>query len=49
VFKRATAWLFYRLMRAVTENEIEANVGEFRLDEPARGRRAAGAARAAPL
>jgi len=31
VFKRATAWLFYRLMRAVTENEIEANVGEFRL------------------
>jgi len=31
VFKRATAWLFYRLLRAVTENEIEANVGEFRL------------------
>ena len=31
VFKRATAWLFYRLMRAVTENEMEANVGEFRL------------------
>jgi dolichol-phosphate mannosyltransferase len=30
-FKRATAWLFYRLMRAVTENEIESNVGEFRL------------------
>ncbi len=31
VFKRATAWLFYRAMRAVTDNEIEANVGEFRL------------------
>jgi dolichol-phosphate mannosyltransferase len=31
VFKRATAWLFYWLLRAVTENEIEANVGEFRL------------------
>jgi dolichol-phosphate mannosyltransferase len=31
LFKRATAWLFYRLMRAVTESGIEANVGEFRL------------------
>jgi len=31
MFKRATAWLFYGLMSAVTENGIEANVGEFRL------------------
>ncbi len=31
VFKRATAWLFYRVMRAVTDDGIEANVGEFRL------------------
>jgi dolichol-phosphate mannosyltransferase len=30
-FKRATAWLFYRLMRAATDSGIEANVGEFRL------------------
>jgi dolichol-phosphate mannosyltransferase len=30
-FKRATAWLFYRIMGFLTKNEIEANVGEFRL------------------
>ncbi len=30
-FKRATAWLFYRIMGFLTRNEIEANVGEFRL------------------
>jgi len=30
-FKRATAWLFYRLMGALADGGIEANVGEFRL------------------
>lgn len=30
-FKRGTAWLFYRLMDALAEGGIEANVGEFRL------------------
>jgi dolichol-phosphate mannosyltransferase len=30
-FKRATAWLFYRIMGFLTKNEIQANVGEFRL------------------
>jgi dolichol-phosphate mannosyltransferase len=30
-FKRASAWLFYRLMRAATESALEPNVGEFRL------------------
>ena len=30
-FKRATAWLFYRIIGLLTKNEIEANVGEFRL------------------
>jgi dolichol-phosphate mannosyltransferase len=31
VFKRVTAWAFYRIMGRLTKNEIEANVGEFRL------------------
>jgi polyisoprenyl-phosphate glycosyltransferase len=31
LFKRVTAWTFYRIMGALTNNEIEANVGEFRL------------------
>ncbi len=30
-FKRATAWLFYRLMRMVGDTGIDAGVGEFRL------------------
>jgi dolichol-phosphate mannosyltransferase len=31
VFKRVSAWLFYRLMDAVTDSGMVANVGEFRL------------------
>lgn len=31
VFKRATAWLFYRLMGTLADGGVEANVGEFRL------------------
>jgi len=31
LFKRVTAWAFYRIMGALTNHEIEANVGEFRL------------------
>ncbi len=31
LFKRATAWLFYRLMGAVSERGLTADVGEFRL------------------
>ena len=31
LFKRVTAWTFYRIMGALTNHEIEANVGEFRL------------------
>jgi len=31
IFKRVTAWTFYRIMGRLTKNEIEANVGEFRL------------------
>jgi dolichol-phosphate mannosyltransferase len=31
LFKRVTAWLFYRIMGSLTNHEIEANVGEFRL------------------
>jgi dolichol-phosphate mannosyltransferase len=30
-FKRATAWLFYRLMGLMSANAVEPNVGEFRL------------------
>jgi dolichol-phosphate mannosyltransferase len=30
-FKRGTAWLFYRLMGAVTDRGLAPNVGEFRL------------------
>lgn len=30
-FKRATAWLFYRLLRKLTEIEIPEDVGDFRL------------------
>lgn len=30
-FKCATAWLFYRLMRMATHNDLPADVGEFRL------------------
>jgi glycosyltransferase involved in cell wall biosynthesis len=30
-FKRATAWVFYRAMRKLTDDEIESDVGEFRL------------------
>lgn len=30
-FKRATAWLFYRFMRLVTDIEIPPDVGDFRL------------------
>jgi dolichol-phosphate mannosyltransferase len=31
LFKRVTAWAFYRIMGALTNHEMEANVGEFRL------------------
>lgn len=31
VFKRGSAWLFYRVMRMVTNVEIPADVGDFRL------------------
>jgi glycosyltransferase involved in cell wall biosynthesis len=31
LFKRATAWLFYRVMEALADSGIEPNVGEFRL------------------
>jgi len=31
LFKRVTAWTFYRIMGALTNHEIEANVGDFRL------------------
>jgi len=31
IFKRVTAWAFYRIIGRLTKNEIEANVGEYRL------------------
>lgn len=31
IFKRASAWLFYRLMRAATSGSVPVDVGEFRL------------------
>jgi polyisoprenyl-phosphate glycosyltransferase len=31
LFKKASAWLFYRLLRAVTNGNIPVDVGEFRL------------------
>lgn len=31
IFKRASAWLFYRFMRVVTDVEIPPDVGDFRL------------------
>jgi len=31
LFKRVTAWAFYRIMGTLTNHEMEANVGEFRL------------------
>jgi len=31
LFKRATAYLFYRLMSSLTHHQMQANVGEFRL------------------
>ena len=31
LFKRASAWLFYRLMRALVYKDLPADTGDFRL------------------